>query len=237
MLQFSLIFMTPGTWNLAKSDFTIFSNFHDPGYMKNPQKLDPFIFFNFHEPGRVHENKQKSDVSIFSNFQFTWKSTKIRPFDFLQLLWPQVHKKSDTSISSTFMTPYMKVHKIQTYMKVHKNQTLCFSSTFMTPGTGKSAKIRHFNFLQLSWPRVHESSQKSDALILFNFHDPGYMKVQKNHTLWFYSIFMNPDTWKFTKIRRFNFYSIFMTRVHESWRKLKRLIFVDFPVPGAMKIE
>ena len=97
-------------------------------------------------------------------------------------------------------------------MKIQKNQTLWLYSIFITPGTGKSAKIRHFNFLHLSWPRVHESSQKSDTLILFNFHDPWYMKVHKNQTL--------------------QFYSIFMTRVNESWRKLKRLIFVDFHVHG-----
>ena len=102
-----------------------------------------------------------------------------------------------------------------------------------------------FNVLQFLWPRVHEISQKSDALIFLNLHDPG-------------------GTWKSTKIRRFNFHKksdaliLIMIFVdfheswrksmclifvnfhvlgHENWRKLKRLIFVNFHVPGIMKIE
>ena len=113
---------------------------------------------------------------------------------------PQVHEnpqKPDTLIFFNFYD--------SGYMKIHKNQTLWFSLILMTPGTWKSTKIRHFDFLQLSWPRVHENSQKSDTLIFFNFHDPGYMKIHKNQTLWFSLIFMTPGTWKSTKIRHFDF--------------------------------
>ena len=163
-------------------------------------------------------------------------------------------QKSDTSISSTFMTPYMKVHKIQTlqfswprvqenpqksdaliffnfhdpgYMKINKNQTLHFSSIFMILGTWKLTKIRRFDFIQFSWP-VHENSQKSDAPILFNFHDPGYMKIHKNQTLQFYSIFMTPGTWKLTKIRHFNFLHLSWPRVHENPQKSDNSIFFNF---------
>ena len=138
-------------------------------------------------------------------------------------------------------------------MKVHKNQTLWFSSTLMTPGTGKFAKIRRFDFLQLSWPRVHASSQKSDVLILFNFHDPGYRKIHKNQTLWFYSIFMTPGTGKPTKIRCFDFLQFSWPHVHKnqtlrflqlSWpRVLENIqnsdttIFFNFHDPGYMKVH
>ena len=100
-------------------------------------------------------------------------------------------QKSDASIFFIFHDPG--------YMKTHKNQKLQCYSTFMAPGTWEFTKIRHFYFLQLSWPQVHENPQKSDASIFFNFHDPGYMKIHKNQTHWFYSIFMTPGYMKIRK--------------------------------------
>ena len=129
------------------------------------------------------------------------------------------------------------------YLKIHKNQTLWFSSTFMTPGTGKSTKIRRFDFLQFSWPRVHENPQKSDTLIFFNFHDLRYMKLHKSQTLWFYSIFMTPGTWKLNKIRHFDFnmkihknqtlwfYSTFMTPGTWKSTKIRILCFLQLSWP------
>ena len=121
---------------------------------------------------------------------------------------PRVHEnsqKSNTSIFSNFHDPG--------YMKIHIHQMLRFSSIFMT---WKSTKIRRFNFVQFSWPWVRENSQKLDASIFFNFHDPGYMKIQKNQRLWFSSTFMTPGTWKSTKIGRFNFVQFSWPRVHEN---------------------
>ena len=60
-LQFSLIFMTPGTWNLAKTDSSIFSNFRDPGYMK------------------ICKN-QRLQFSLIFVTPGTWKFAKFRHF-------------------------------------------------------------------------------------------------------------------------------------------------------------
>ena len=119
---------------------------------------------------RVHENPQKSDASIFSivltlgymkihkkrTLHFspifmtpgTWKSTKIRDFNFHvnensqkleALIFFNFHKnpqKSDVSIFFNFHDPG--------YMKIHRNQTLQLSCAW------KSTKIRRFDFLQFS---------------------------------------------------------------------------------------
>ena len=66
-------------------------------------------------------------------------------------------------------------------------------------------------------PRLHGNPQKLDALIFFNFHDPGYMKS--------------------TKIRRFNFLQLSRPRVHENPQKYDALIFFNFHDPGYMKIH
>ena len=144
-------------------------------------------------------------------------------------------QKSDTSIFFNFHDPG--------YRKIRKNQTLRFSSTFMTPGTWKFTKIRRFDSIQFSWPRVQENPQKSDASIFFNFHDPGYMKVHKNQTLQFYSIFMTqgtwklnrgklkkmyPGSWKMKKIEASDFCGFSCTQGHENWIGSKRLIFVNY---------
>ena len=142
----------------------------------------------------------------------TWKFTKIRRFNFLQLSWPRVHensKKSEALIFFNFHDPG--------YMKIHKNWTLQFCPIFMTPGTWKS--------------------QKSDTLIFLNFHDPGYVKIHKNETLQFSSIFMTPGTWKFKKIRRFDFFQLSWPRVHENSQKLDASILSNFHDPGYVKIH
>ena len=128
----------------------------------------------------------------------TWNFTKMNRFDFLQLSWT---------------------------MKILKNQAIQFSSFFMNP---ESTKIRRFNFLQFSWPQVHENPQKSDDSIFFNFHDPRYMKILKNQTIQFSSIFMTLGTWKPSKIRRFNFLQFLWPRVHENPQKSDNSIFFNF---------
>jgi hypothetical protein len=209
---------------------------------------------------RVHENPQKSDASIFSivltlgymkihkkrTLHFspifmtpgTWKTTKIRDFNF------HVHEnqqKSDDLIFFNFHDPG--------YMKIHKIQTIWFSSIFMTPGTlnpkksntaiffnfhdpgyMKIYKFRQFDFLQFSWSRVQENPQKSDASTFM------YMKINKNQTLWFSSIFMIPGTWKFTKIRSFDFLQFLWLRVLNP-QKSDTAIFFNFHDPGYMKIH
>ena len=201
MLQFSLIFMTPGTRNLTKSNASIFSNFHDPGRYTKPHKNQMLQFSQtFMTPG-------------------TQNLTKIKYFNFLQLSWPRVHEtsqKSNASIFSNFYDPG--------YTKPHKNQILQFSLIFMTPGRQNFTKIKCFNFLQFSWTRVDEISQNSNASISSNFYDPGYLKLQKDqtHYLWFSwprvhetlkknqilqfpPIFVTLGTRNFTKIKCFNF--------------------------------
>ena len=124
----------------------------------------------------------------------------------------------------------------------------------MTPRTWNLAKIGCFNFLQFSWPRVHETLQKSDSSIFSNFHDLGYMKPWKIQKLQFSLIFMTPGTWNLAKIGCFNFSLIFMTstwnlakisiynflqfswpRVHETLQKLNALVFSNFHDPGYTK--
>ena len=54
--------------------------------------------------------------------------------------------------------------------------------SLFVPGTWNLAKIWGFNFLQFSWPHIHETL-----------------------TLDFFLIFMTPGTWNLAKIRSFNF--------------------------------
>ena len=165
MLQFSLIFMTPGTRNLAKIrlyNFLQFS-FHDPGYTKpcknqtlqfslicmtprtwNLPKIWILHFFsNFHDPGYTKPSKNWIlHFSLIFMTLGTQNLAKIRLYNFLQFPWPRVHetwKKSDASIFSNFHDPG--------HTKPCKNQTLQFSPIFMTPPTWNLAKIGCFNFL------------------------------------------------------------------------------------------
>ena len=117
----------------------------------------------------------------------------------------------------------------------------------MTPCTWKLTKIRHFNFLHLSWTLVHENPQKSVYSI--SMTPVGYMKILKNQTIQFSSTFMtqymkihknhnqNQSVWFFVKIESSDFCWFSCTRGHKNWRKLNRLIFKDFHVPGYMKIH
>ena len=68
MLQFSPIFMTPGTWNFTKIKCFNFFQFSWPWVHETSQKSNASIFSNFHKWPRVHETSQKPNVSIFSNF-------------------------------------------------------------------------------------------------------------------------------------------------------------------------
>ena len=88
MLQFSIIFMTPGTWNLAKIGCFNFSLIFMTSTW-NLAKISIYNFLQFSWP-RVHETLQKSDALIFPNFHETLQ-------------------KSDSSIFSNFHDPvYMK---------------------------------------------------------------------------------------------------------------------------------
>ena len=153
------------------------------------------------------------------------------------------------------MTPGTQNHTKIWRFKFQKNQKLQFSPIFITPDTWNLAKIRLYNFLQFSWPRVHETLQKSDFTIFSNFHDPGYMKPCKNWMLQFFPnfhdpgytkpcknrtlpfslIFMTLDIWNLEKIRCFNFFIIFITLVHETLQKSDSSIFSNFHDPGYMK--
>ena len=114
---------------------------------------------------------------------------------------------------------------------------LPFSPTFMTPGRQNFTKIKCFNFLQLSWPRVHETSQKSNASIFSNFHDPGYTKLHKNQMLQYSLIFMTPGTRNLTKIKFFNFLWFSWTRVDEISQKSNSSISSNFRDHGYTKLH
>ena len=118
---------------------------------------------------------------------------------------------------------------------------------FSVPGSWKLNRIKAFDFRELSCTRGHESWRKSKRghenwieskrLIFVNFHLLGVMKVEENWSIWFLRIFLYPGSWKLNRIEASDFCELSYTRGHESWRKLKYLIFADFPVPGVMKIE
>ena len=105
--------------------------------------------------------------------------------------YTKLHKNKILQFSQIFMNPCT--------WNFTKNQMLEFSPIFMTPGTGNFTKIKCFNFLQISWTRVHETSQKSNASIFSKFHDPRYTKLHKNQMLQFSPIFMTNSTWNITK--------------------------------------
>ena len=224
--------------------------------MKILKKSDALILFNFQENWRVwfnvlqflwprvHEISQKSDALIFLNFHDpggTWKSTKIRRFNF--------HKKSDALILiMIFVDFHVLGHEswrklnclifedfhVSGVIKIESSDFWGFSCT---RGHENWRKLNCLIFEDFHDPRymktnknqtLHENSQKSDNSIFFNFYDKRYMKIIKNLTLRFSSIFMTPGTWKLTKIRRFNFLqlSFFSTD------------FCRFScTPGVMKVE
>ena len=181
---------------------------------------------------KLHKN-QTLHFSPISMIPGTWNFTKIRHFTFLEFPWSRIHEtsqKSDPSIFSNFHDPG--------YMKIHKNQTLQFSPIFMTPGTWKSTKIRHFNFLQFSWPGTWKF-KKNDPVHLYGYMKTGLgswklmkievfdfnefsctrvMKIGENWSVWFLWIFVYPGSWKLEKIEVFDFYEFSCTRGHENWR-------------------
>ena len=131
------------------------------------------------------------------------------------------------------------------FLQFHKNQMLYFSSIFITnftkircfnflqfswPRVHKNfTKIWSFNFLQFSWPRVHKTSQKSNASIFFNIHDPGYTKLHKNQMLHFFPIFMNPAGYtKLHKNQMIQFSPIFMTPGTQNFTKIKCFNFLQY---------
>ena len=74
-------------------------------------------------------------------------------------------------------------------------------------------------------------------LIFVKFHIPGVIKIRENWSIWILWNFIYPGSWKSEKIEEFDFCEVSCTWGHESWRKLKHLIFVRFRVPGVMKIR
>ena len=135
------------------------------------------------------------------------------------------------------------------YTKFHKNLMLQFSPIFMTPGYTKIHKnlmlqfspIWSIWFLRFSWPRVHETSEKSHASIFSDFHEPGYRKLHRNQMLQFSPTFMTPGTRKFispifmtpgtrnfTKVKCFNFLRFSWPRVHETSQKSNASFFSNF---------
>ena len=81
----------------------------------------------------------------------------------------------------------------------------------MTLGYMKFTKIRCFNFLKFSCPRVHRISQKSNAS--------------------FSQSFMTPGTRNFTKIKHSNFLEFSWPRVQEISQKSNASIFLNFHEP------
>ena len=88
-------------------------------------------------------------------------------------------------------------------------------------------KIQVNQTLQLSWPQVHEISQKWTALIFFNFHEPWKSSKIRQFNFLQFSWFlgnnlgkMTPGTWNFTKFQTLWLSSTFMTQgVHENLQK------------------
>ena len=182
---FLLVFMYLGSWKSSK--------------------IRQFNFLQFSWP-RVHENPQKSDDSIFMTPD-TWKSSKIRQFNFLQLSWPSTWKSTKIII------------KIKASDFLWKLNRLIFVDFHVPPGSCKLRKIKASDFCEISCTRGHENWRKLNCLIFEDFHVPGVIRIEENWIVWFLRIFMYPGTWKSTKIIHFNFL--------ENWIKSKRLIFFE----------
>jgi len=141
---------------LQKSDASIFSNFHNPRYMKPCQNLrlesspifmtphtwnlDSWIFSNFHDPGYMKpcKNQRFQFSLIFMNPGTSCKNQMLQ-FSLIFMtpgtwnLWQNLRLQ----FSLIFMNPGTSC----------KNRMLQFSLIFMTPGTWNLAKIWGFNFL------------------------------------------------------------------------------------------
>ena len=147
-LWFFFNFHDPGLAKSQKSDALILFNFHDPWYMKIRKNKTVLFSFTFMTP-----NPQKSDPSIVFNLIFmSFKQKKIEESDFCGFSCTRGHENW------------------------RKSRRLIFVDFPNCPG--KFNKIRCFDFFQFSWPQIHENSHKSDPLNLFNFYEPGYMKIE-----------------------------------------------------------
>ena len=222
------------------------------------KKSGDSILFIFHEPG-IHKNQTLQFSSIFMT-PGPWKSSKIRRFNFLQFLWPRVHENPQKSENSIFFNFHVfgviRIEenlivwflRIFIYMKIHKNHTLQFSwklnkiktSDFLwnlnrlifvdfhvPPG---SWKLRIIKASEISWNFMYPGS-------FYLSYYPEIMKIEENWIVRFLRIFMYPGSWKLKKIESSDFRGFSCTRGLENWRKLNRLIFENFHVPGVMKIE
>ena len=229
---FLWILVYPGHENRTKLKCLNFVKFGVPEIMKIGENWN--IWFG-------HENWRKLKHLIWS-----WKLDKTEAFDFCEFLCNQGHKnwrklkysqKSNTC--PIFMTPGTR-----NFTKIRH------CPIFMTPSTQKFTKIKYFNFLQFSWPRVHETSLKSNASIFSNFHDPvhetslksnasifsnfhdpWYTKLKKNQVLQFFPIFMTPGTWNFTKIKCLNFLQFSWPPGTWNFTKIKCFNFLQFSWP------
>ena len=87
---------------------------------------------------KIHKDQTLQFFPIFMT-PSTWKSTKIRRFNFFQFSWPRVHEnpqKSDASIFFNFHDP-----------RVHENPQKSDALIFFNFHDPKSAKGRHQNFI------------------------------------------------------------------------------------------
>ena len=106
----------------------------------------------------------------------------------------------------------------------------------MYPGSWKLEKIEELDFCQFSCTRSHQNRKKLRCRIFVNFRVPGVIKIGKKWGVGFLLIFVYPGSWKSEKIEVLDFCQFSCTRGHENRKKLKCRIFVNFRVPGVMKI-
>ena len=166
-IQFSSIFKTPGTWKSSKIRRFNFLQFSWPQVHENPQKSDNSIFFNFHDPGYM-KTLQNQTIQFSSIFMTpgTWKSSKIRQFNFLQFSWflgNYLGKMTPGTWNFTKIRcfDFPQLSWPRGYIKIYKNQKIQFSK-----------KIRRFDFIQFS--------RKLKCMIFVDFHVPSfYLITQK----------------------------------------------------------
>ena len=95
----------------------------------------------------------------------------------------------------------------------HKNQKLQFSPIFITLGYTKTSQnsdaLFFFNFHD-------KTSQKSDASIFVKFFVPGVMKIAANLSVRFLCSFVYPRSWKLEKISASDFCEILFNRGNEN---------------------
>ena len=187
-------------------------------------KKGRFIFLQFSWP-RVHENSQKSDLG-------RRKLKKIEASDFCGFSCTRGHENWIKSMRLIFVNSH-----VPGVMKVEENRSIWFLWIFMYPGSWKLKKIKVSDFCGFSCTRGSWKLKKIEASGFCGFScTPGVMKIKENQSVWFLWIFMYPGSWKLKKIEASDFCGFSCTWGHESWRKSKSLIFVNFHVPRVMKI-